>query len=168
MSDITSTSPATHTVRQKSGGRFELLLLLCVAAGARLAWLAILPSQAVALDLLTWKWTALDLLNNINPTRPRHLLIIRHSGRKLFSAWPICRGIPAPISFARSGSSSSPAIYLCWPRPISCCESCGPVRIADASCSSAIASILFSFCSPCNMATSMLYQWCGSFSSFTF
>jgi len=67
MSDITSTSPAARVPGQKTRGGFELLLLLCIAAAARLAWLVILPPKAVALDLLTWKWVAIDLLNNINP-----------------------------------------------------------------------------------------------------
>jgi hypothetical protein len=48
-------------------GRFELIFLLAIAAAARLAWLAILPSKAISLDLLTWKWVAVDLLGNVNP-----------------------------------------------------------------------------------------------------
>lgn len=68
MSDGISTSSAAPAVGSKTrGARFELLLLLILAAATRLAWLAILPSQAVSLDLLTWKWVAIDLLNNINP-----------------------------------------------------------------------------------------------------
>jgi len=68
VSDITSTStPELGERRENRNGGFTLFLLLCVAAATRLGWLAILPSGAVALDLLTWKWVALDLLNNVNP-----------------------------------------------------------------------------------------------------
>ena len=67
MSDIISQPPAASRLPRKTGGGFALLLLLGIAATARLAWLAILPSQAVALDFLTWKWVALDLLNHVNP-----------------------------------------------------------------------------------------------------
>jgi hypothetical protein len=68
MNDRISISTDPQMLRPKAGHpKFELPLLLCIAAVARLAWLSVLPSQAVALDLLTWKWLALDLLNNINP-----------------------------------------------------------------------------------------------------
>ncbi|MGD0390795.1 MAG: hypothetical protein ABSC42_17765 [Tepidisphaeraceae bacterium] len=68
MSDVTSTSGGGQAIRTQSRfGGFELLFLLSLAGAARLAWLAILPAGAVSLDLLTWKWVAIDLLNNINP-----------------------------------------------------------------------------------------------------
>jgi hypothetical protein len=44
-----------------------LVFLLCLAAAARLAWLAILPAGALSLDLRTWIWVASDLLNKVNP-----------------------------------------------------------------------------------------------------
>jgi hypothetical protein len=68
VSDITSTStPELGERRENRDGGFVLLLLLCAAAATRLGWLAVLPPGAVALDILTWKWVALDLLNNVNP-----------------------------------------------------------------------------------------------------
>jgi hypothetical protein len=68
MSDVTSISGGRQALGARSGsGGFQVLFLLCLAGAARLAWLAILPSHAVSLDLLTWKWVAIDLLNNVNP-----------------------------------------------------------------------------------------------------
>jgi hypothetical protein len=62
----------TNLPAKQRPGWFQLLLLLCVAGAARLAWLAILPTGAVSLDLLAWKGLAYALVHHLNPYEISH------------------------------------------------------------------------------------------------
>jgi hypothetical protein len=65
--DISTTlSNAPQSVARRSS-RLELIWLLCIAAAARMVWVALLPVDAVSFDLLTWKGMAYALVRHLNP-----------------------------------------------------------------------------------------------------